>query len=704
MFDVLLGSLEHLGTASYWAAFFIALGLATAVGILPGIGGTLVMAVALPIILISVKDPIIGILMLAVITGTSNTFDSIPAQLMGVVNAGTQVTFLEGHQLARKGLGAYSLGAVYAVSAIGGLVGAFGLLLAIPFIRPFILKMSFAEIAMLALFGIMMVAVLSRGAAVKGLVAGLLGLLAATVGLQTYTGVDRFTLGNFDLQFGLPLIATVMGFMAIPEIVDLAITGRPVAPENATVSTREVFRGFREGLRRWKMAVRHSLIGVTLGAIPGASASSVTWISYAVGMSMTKDKSEFGKGSLDGLLFAESSENAKEGGQAIPTLALGIPGSTSWALVIVAMIGYGLVPGPDILTDHADVIGLIVISFALANLVLTLLALLVTRQLMRVTTIPYPAVAGTVFPIMLVGAFFDSRAMVVFPVMLVFAILGMAMKAYGWPRPPFLLAFILGPTIEDNLHDSISVYGVWGSLARPITIGIFVVSIGIVVLLYRAMARSDEVRADVATVSISEDVKELASRQARPDPDAAEALAASQAIVAEASANEDSAPARRQFRLYWRTEHLLPLAFIVLGTVTLIVALGFDRTAAQVVPVGASAGVILLCAIQLCVQARSPVIKRGRVMDLDVRSFGVDNAKRSALIMSGIIGVYLLALVLFGIRWSAVLLAFLVPCCLLRGRQRIISTVVAVVLVWAFIYYIGDDLLGILWPPGTWAS
>jgi hypothetical protein len=218
------------------------------------------------------------------------------------------------------------------------------------------------------------------------------------------------------------------------------------------------------------------------------------------------------------------------------------------------------------------------------------------------------------------------------------------------------------------------------------------------------MGRSDEVRADVATVSVAEDVKELASTPARSDPEAAEALATSQAIVSEAEAADDSAPARRQFRLYWRTEHLLPLAFLVLGTITLIAALGFDRTAAQVVPVGASAGVVLFSAIQLCVQARSPVIKRGRVMDLDVRSFGVDNAKRSALIMTGIIGVYIAALVLFGIRWSAVLLAFLIPCFLLRGRQRIISTVVAVVLVWAFLYYVGDDLLGILWPPGTWAS
>jgi putative tricarboxylic transport membrane protein len=687
--DLLAPVAQYLSTGEYWLYFFLALGLATAVGIIPGVGSTLVMAIALPIIVLGIEDPVIGILMLAVITGTSNTFDSIPAQLMGVVNSGTQVTFLEGHQLARKGLGAYSLGAVYAVSAIGGVVGAICLLLAIPFIRPVIVNMSNGEIAMLALFGIMMVAVLSRGAVKKGLVSGLLGLLAATVGLQTYSGVNRYTFDNFDLSFyGLPLVATVMGLMALPEIIDLAITGLPVSPKDADVSNREVFRGFREGLRRWRIAVRHSLIGVGIGAIPGTGGSAVTWISYAVGMARTKDKSEFGKGSLDGLLFAESSENAKEGGQAIPTLGLGIPGSTSWALVIVAMIAYGIAPGPGLLTDHPDVVGLIVVSFGLANLVLTLLALLVTRQIMRVTLIPYAAVAGTVLPIMVVSAYFDTRSLIVFPVLIIFGILGFAMKHYGWPRPPFVLAFVLGPIIEANLHDAISIHGIGATVTRPLTIIIFLISVGITWFLIRTMAQSEEVEAELTEVG----TKMLAEVEE-------ESAAGSHLDASSVLTEPNRKPNGTKF--YWRSEHILPICLLILGFLGLIQALGYDSLKAQTMPVIACAGIILLSGAQLFIQARQPSLKKVSVMDLDVRSYGIEGTGSSAKIVVGILACYVLAAWLFGLQWSSLVPAVLIPLLLLKERRsKLISTVVCVLLVGAFMYFIGDVLLAILWPEG----
>lgn len=703
MFDVLVSALGHLATLEFWGYFFVALGLATVVGLLPGVGGTMTMAIVLPIIVIGIDDPAIGVLMLAVITGTSNTFDSIPAQLMGIVNAGTQVTFLEGHQLTRKGLGAYSLGAVYAVSAIGGLVGAFCLLLAIPFIKPLILSMSFGEIAMLALFGIMMVAILSRGAAIKGVVSGLLGLLAATVGLQVYTGVERFTFGSFQLKFGLPLVATVLGFMAIPEIIDLAVSRLPVAPKDAVVSTREVFRGFREGLRRWKMAVRHSVIGVALGALPGTGASVVTWINYGIGMSLTKDKSEFGKGSLDGLLFAESSENAKEGGQAIPTLALGIPGSTSWALVIVAMIAYGIVPGPRILDEHSDIIGLIVISFAVANLILTLLALLITRQLMRVTLIPYPVIAGVIMPVVLTGAFFDDRTFVIFPIMLVFALLGIVMKQYGWPRPPFLLAFILGPIIEDNLHDAISVHGFVGFITRPLTIGLFIGSVLVILLIQYAISRGEDTAAEVITkaegdasgeVSLGDDVDFLVAIEEEGT------LERERQVMTGAELESGDGVNVNRFGWYWRSEHLLPIGFVILGILTVMEALSFNRAAAMIIPIGTSVGIVILSAIQLLTQARSPIVKKANIMDMDVRSMGVAGAKSSAVKVTAVLGVYAGILVLFGIIWSSLFLAVAIPFSLLERRRRYTSSLVSLVLVGLFLYYVGDRMLAIIWPGG----
>ncbi|MFQ5925740.1 MAG: tripartite tricarboxylate transporter permease, partial [Dehalococcoidia bacterium] len=158
--------------------------LSIVIGLIPGVGSLLVMAILLPFIVFNINDPAVALVMLAAIAGTNNTLDSIPAVVVGVPSGATQVTFLEGHQLARRGQAAYTLGAVYSVSAIGGVVGALALAIMIPVIKPFILSIDRSEIAVIAMFGVAMVAVLSRGAMVKGIAAGLLGVLVATVGVD----------------------------------------------------------------------------------------------------------------------------------------------------------------------------------------------------------------------------------------------------------------------------------------------------------------------------------------------------------------------------------------------------------------------------------------------------------------------------------------------------------------------------------------
>jgi putative tricarboxylic transport membrane protein len=720
-------------SASYWIAFLGGIAIATMVGLLPGIGATVMIAIVLPIVLLSIHEPAIGIVMLACITGTGNTFDSIPAQLMGIVQSGSQVTFLEGHQLTRKGKGAFSLGAVYAVSAIGGLVGAACLLLAIPFLKPVILKMGFAEIAMLALFGIAMVGVLSTGAMVKGLVAGSLGIFLGTIGLQSYTNVERFTFGNYDLRSGLPLVAAIAGFMAIPEMVDLAVSRKPVAPMDADVSRSEVFRGFREGLRRWKIAIRHSVIGVGLGAIPGAGGNVVTWISYGLGMALTKDKSQFGKGSLDGLLFAESSENSKEGGQAIPTLALGVPGSASWALVLAAMMAYGISPGPDILSSHADIIGLIVISFALANLVTTMSALLITPQLMQVTRIPYAAIVGPILPIVVLGAYFSGLTMTVVPVIIVFGLLGLLMKNFGWPRPPLVLGFILAATIEDNLWSAIGVYGVWGMLTRPITIALFIITVVVTFFLQRSMRKSKEVVAEEvaesgeipleASLLAAEEDVDLVPVGGRGPGESVAVKTVSTTGSADmgdesqggddrtggtdrphevALGPDDPSPPddRRHFRLYWRKEHLLPIFFIGLSIYIVVTTYDYPRAAASWLPMSMGVVVGVLSLVQLIKQATEPTVVRGRILDISMRSAGIVGSRRAAIITAGLLAMYLFCIEGFGIKWGGVPFAILAPLLLMPGRKKWLVSGISVALYVIFVLVFGDELLAIYWPHG----
>ena len=472
-----IDGLSYLGNADYWFGFFFALAITVPVALIPGISATLIMAITIPFIVVSVSDPVVGLAMLAVLTGVDNTLDSIPAILLGMPGGATQVTFLEGNQLAQRGKAAHTLGAVYAVSAMGGLIGALSLALIIPVIAPFVLAFGFAEIAAMAMFGVAMVAALSGGAMLKGIFAGVLGLLLSTVGPGKVSLDFRYMFDQTWLFDGLPLIATTIGVFALPEIIDLTMTRKPLAPKDSAISYGEIMRGARYGLSRWRMVIRQSLFGVFLGAVPGIGSGVVDWMSYAFGIFWTKDKTEFGKGSLDGVLFAESAQNAKEGGQAVPTLALGIPGGRAWAFVIVAMISYGIAPGQRMLQEHADITIMIVLSLGLGNLAVTMFGLLFTRQMARLTLIPYPVLGFLIIPISLLAAFQDTRDLSAITIVLVGTVLGMLMKRYKWPRPPLLIGFILGPIIENNIVNSVGRYDWVGTFTRPLFIILFIIAI-----------------------------------------------------------------------------------------------------------------------------------------------------------------------------------------------------------------------------------
>ena len=237
--DAIITALGYLIDPVYWVVLLSVVFLAALASAIPGMNAFLVMALAFPFILFEVEEPAIGLVALATISGVSNTLDSVPAILIGQPSAATQVTFLEGHQLARRGRAAHTLGAVYAVSALGGIVGAVLLTIAIPVARPFVLRFGFPEIAATGMVGIAMVIVLSRGAMVRGLIAALVGMLLGIIGSMGRLTVDPFV--------SMPLVPFIIGLFALPELVDLMMSRRPVAAEGANFGEeRGVARG---GLR-----------------------------------------------------------------------------------------------------------------------------------------------------------------------------------------------------------------------------------------------------------------------------------------------------------------------------------------------------------------------------------------------------------------------------------------------------------------------
>ena len=663
MLETLLSAVAYLASPSYWAALTMGVFLAVAVGLLPGISSPTVMALAIPFIVFNIEDPVIGLVLLATITGANNTLDSIPAILLGYPGAATQVTFLEGHQLARRGLAARTLGAVYVVSAIGGLVGALALAITIPVIKPFILSFSFAEIAAMALFGVAMVAALSRGAVIKGLIAGLFGLLLSTIGTHLITATERFTFGELYLVEGLPLIAVTLGLFALPEVIDLTLTGRPVAlPGGAEVSTKEVFIGAREGLKRWKMTIRQSLFGVFVGAVPGIGSAVIDWLSYAFGILFTKDKSQFGKGSLDGVLFAESAQNAKEGGQAVPTLAFGVPGGLAWALVLVGMLAYNIAPGPDMLSRHADITIMIVLSFALANLMVTMLGLVMTGQLAKVTLIPYPLIGAAIIPISFLSAFQSSQHWSAIAIVMIFASIGLAMKWFQWPRPPMLLGFILGPIIERNLQVALSIYGPIGVITRPVTIVLLLAAIGTSYFFVRFIGAS--------------------SVDSPQTPDTNTPTGEATKITV------------------WARENLFTLVLIVTTAAFLWKSLAYPQ-AARFMPFLLSISMIVLLLVQILITSFSG--KSSEIMDIGMRSRAIEGAKHNALILAGLLALLLLLSMIIGLQYAAMVFAVLCAVSLTQSRRRWLWGFVTGSIVAAMTLGLLDRLMAVIWPePIIW--
>jgi TctA family transporter len=673
--DEILQAVSRLGDPIYWVVVVTAAVLSALTGLIPGASGIVVMALAITFITDNISDPAIGLVALATITGVNNGLDTIPAILLGQPGGGNNVSFLEGHQLARQGKAAHTLGAVYAVSMMGGVIGALTLALAIPIMQPFVLSFSWAEIAMLGLFGVAMVSGLSKGAMRRGLAAGLLGILIGTVGIAPATGDLRFIFQRPELWEGINLIAATLGFFALPEMVDLTLAREPVAPKGADVSTREVLRGAKEGFRHWPMVIRQSVFGVFLGAIPGVGQATIDWLAYAFGIFWTKDKSQFGKGSLLGVMFAEAAQNSKESGQAIPTLALGIPGGLSWALILVAMLYYNLAPGPQMLGEHADIVILMVITLSIGNFLLMILGIGFTGQLAKLTLVPYPMVGAVIIPIIFLTALIAMRSWLFLPIMFVFMGIGLIMKYWQWPRPPMLLGLILGPVIEENLVSAESVYGWTGIATRPLTI---ILAIIIVLTLYFFnKSSSKEVTAGLVASSVE------GGQAAQP-----EAVAPREEMIELSFAQALFSP--RNF----------PIALAIGGSMAFIItAMGFRSSGAQFFPVGAATGIIILSLSQLYTHVISQrVISKSDIMDIGMKSVGMEGTNAAAIKIIGMLALFAFLGGTIGFKWATFSYAFLSPFFWMPGKWKYIGPMISITVVAVFEFLLMDNFIYIIWP------
>ncbi len=447
------------------------------VGILPGLGGIVGMTILLPVIY--GMDPHEAFALLIGMVAVIPTSDTFPSVMMGIPgSSASQATIMDGYPLAKKGQAARALGAAFTASLIGGLFGAVVLALIIPIARPLVLAFGSPELFMLALLGISMVGVLSGDQPIKGVLAAGMGLMIGAMGDAPAVLEYRYTFGIDYLMDGIPLVIVGLGLFAFPEIVDLMIKGRAIS--ETTTLGKGWLDGVKDALRHKFIILRCSLIGVIVGFLPGLGGSVVDWIAYGHIIQTSKDRENFGKGDIRGVIAPESANNAKEGGGLIPTFLFGIPGSGSMAVFLGGLLILGIQPGPSMVTENVDLVYTAIWSLALANVFGAGLSIFLAKPITKLTVVPFAYMAPFMILIITLAAYQSTRSWGDLIALLAMGVLGWLMKQFGWPRPAALIGYVLARNLETYLFISVQRYGLsW--LIRP---GVMILAAIIAVSLY----------------------------------------------------------------------------------------------------------------------------------------------------------------------------------------------------------------------------
>jgi TctA family transporter len=489
---------------------YMMLGMAVgfAVGILPGLGGATTLALMLPFIYN--MDPTTAFAFLLGSNAVTATTGDVTSVLFGIPGEGIcAATIVDGHPMAKNGQAGRALGAALMSSLIGAVFGAFILALAIPVVSPLVLSIGSAEFFMLAVLGVTFVASLSGENIPKGLVAGGLGLALAMVGLDPIESVPRFTLeellgedGSLFLWDGISLISVTVGLFAIPEIIDLAVQGTSIAGKSQPGKLSGVMEGIKDTFRHWKLVLRCSGIGAYIGLIPGMGGGPAQWLAYAHAVQSTPDKSRFGKGAVEGVLGPGAANNSKEGGSLIPTLAFGVPGSVSMAILLGAFIIQGIVPGPDLLNPakHLTLTFSFVWIIVITNIITVAICLMFLNQLAKVTFVKGTYLIPLLLFLIYLGGFAVKNSFGDMLMVLIFGALGWFMVKFGWQRPPLLLGLVLGGIAENNLFIASRIYGFsWLWHPGVLVIAFIIVAGTVYPYLQARLRRSREATNDFGT-------------------------------------------------------------------------------------------------------------------------------------------------------------------------------------------------------------
>ncbi len=490
MLDALILASQQFLQPSVLLLMVVAVPIGLLFGVLPGVSGLTALAILIPVIY--GMEPVHGLTFLLAAHAVVTTGGSVTSILLGIPGSTLNAaTVMDGHPLSRQGKAGYAIGAALTASALGGVIGVIVLVVLLPFLQPIIEAFGSPEVFFLAVFGIVFIGALGEGQPLKGLMAGGLGVFLSTFGYQGTTGVPRFWLDSDYLLDGFRLVPIGLGLFAVPQIIALMSTGKPIASggQNHDVSWAQVGEGIKTVVRRWRLLLGSSAIGTFVGIVPGVGGDTASFVSYGWAKQTSKNPDEFGKGAIAGVIAPEASNNAKEGGSLVPTLAFGIPGSVAMAMLFGAFLILGLEPGPYFLRDHMDIALGLAFVVAAANLIAAIMILPAVSHISLLTRVPGHVLGPLLLVLVVLGAYASANNPVDVLFVFVFGALGFVMTRLGFSRPALMLGFVLGSMIETYFEISLDAYGPW-FVTRPISALLFVLILaGIAVPMARQMRR-----------------------------------------------------------------------------------------------------------------------------------------------------------------------------------------------------------------------
>lgn len=479
-----------------WCAIGVTLG--TIIGMLPGLGASTGVAILIPLTL--TMEPVTALIMLAGIYYGCQYGGTISSVLISTPgDASAVATTLDGYAMARKG----RAGAALAIAAIGSFIAAiFSLIMLMLIAQPLAgIALKFGPAENLAIMVLALVTIISfsgdqmgKGVAMAGL-----GVLISTVGVASGFSDARFTFGQINLLSGVPFVEVMIGLFAVGEVLNQIHSG----------GEKPIRAGFKEmmitknDLKRAKGAIgRGSVIGFFLGCLPGAGSTLASFIAYGVEKSVSPHRKEFGKGAIEGVAAPESANNAAANANFVPTLALGIPGGATTAVLLGAFVMYGLQPGPLLFDTQPALVWGLLVSFFFGNLILLILNLPLAPLFAQILRIPYYYLYPIILLCSLIGAFAIGNNTYSMWVVLVFGVLGYFLKRYDYPVAPLVLGVVLGPLIEKAVVQTSHAGD--GSFAilfeSPIAVGILIaaVALGVGPVIGRKIAANRRARKALA--------------------------------------------------------------------------------------------------------------------------------------------------------------------------------------------------------------